>query len=82
MDSQIGVEKVREADTECFGCEPEELSVPVEAPCTSRFLDREARLISAVKQLVVDLPLVVPVGQRQRLRPVPFGLHYSHRTVG
>jgi hypothetical protein len=81
VDCQIGVEQVREVDPEGLGGEAEQLPITVEAPGASRLLDLEAGFVSSVEQLMVDPTGFFPIGEGQRLRPVPLGGDDRHRLV-
>ncbi len=81
MDGQIRIEQVRQPDAQCLGGEAEEFTVGVETPCATGLLDPKPRLVCAVQQLVVDLPLDRPrLGGHVLIRRLSLPLYSSSRT--
>jgi hypothetical protein len=75
------IEHPRQVDAASLGGQPEEASIGIKRPWLTGRLDREARLILAVDQLLTDVPGVVSIRERHRARSVPLGLQHCHGAV-
>lgn len=82
MDRQHRIEQMRQTDSVCFGDEPKQLAVAVEAPRLTlvRYLD--APLIRAIQDLVAHPTSGVLVGELERVVAVPLDVDDGNERFG
>ena len=72
---------MRETDPMSLRHEPEQRTVPVEAPGPAFLDDLEAGLVVAIQELVGNPARGVLVGQLERLRPEPLNADHRDEAV-
>lgn len=81
MNRENWIEEVGQSDAMCFGDEPEDIAVAIEAPRPSLLDEFEARFVVAVEKDVRHLPRRIFVGELECLRAKPLDVNDRYRTV-
>jgi len=82
VNRQHRVEQVRQTNALCFGNQTEECAVPVEAPRTTLFDERDAGFVVAIEQFVRHFAGGRLVRQLKRFGPEPLDADHSDQCIG